>query len=116
MVVSYIQHEYADVTVRILEAVVQRFSVTKVFLEISKNSQENTRVRIPFLIKLQVFSCEFCELFKNIGHLSSFWYSFFIMLFLFVCSFFPFVIIFSDWFLLGKNYFDATTLSKVTNN
>ena len=64
----------------------------------------------------QVFSCEFCELFKNIEHLCSFWYSFFIMLFLFVCSFFLFVIIFSDWFLLGKSYFNATTLSKVTNN
>ena len=49
----------------------------KVFLEISQNSQENTCARISFLIKLQacnfikketltqVFSCEFCEIFKN---------------------------------------------------
>ena len=48
-------------------------------LEISKNSQENTCVRVSFLIKLlpeacnfikkealaQVSSCEFCENFKN---------------------------------------------------
>ena len=47
------------------------------FLEISQNSHENTCTRISFLIKLQasvsnfikkeaqVFSCEFCEFFKN---------------------------------------------------
>ena len=53
--------------------------VKKVFLEISQNSQENTCVRVSFLIKLQtqacnfikketllqVFSCEFCEICKN---------------------------------------------------
>ena len=37
----------------------------KVFLEISQNSQESTCARVPFLIKLQVFSSEFCEIFKN---------------------------------------------------
>ena len=37
-----------------LEAVVQWFSVKKVFLEISQNSQENTCARVSFLIKLQV--------------------------------------------------------------
>ena len=41
----------------------------KGFLEISKNSQENTCARISFLIKneslAQVFSCEFCEISKN---------------------------------------------------
>ena len=50
----------------------------KVFLEISKDSQENTCARVSFLIKLQaacnfikketlaqVFSCEFCEISKN---------------------------------------------------
>ena len=52
------------------------------FLKISQNSQENTCVRVPFLVKLQaedeaynfikketltqVFSCEFWEIFKNI--------------------------------------------------
>ena len=35
------------------KAVVQRCSVKKVFLEISQNSQENTCVRVSFLIKLQ---------------------------------------------------------------
>ena len=35
------------------EAVVQRCSVKKVFLEISQNAQENTCGRISFLIKLQ---------------------------------------------------------------
>ena len=68
----------------------QRCSVNKVFLKISQNPQENTRVRVSFLIKLlasaclhqassirhvcnfikkqilaQVFSCEFCEISKN---------------------------------------------------
>ena len=36
-----------------IEAVVQRCSVKKVFLEISQNSQENTCARVSFLIKLQ---------------------------------------------------------------
>ena len=49
------------------------------FLKISQSSQENTCARVPFLIKLQVeacnfirketltqvFSCKFCEIFKN---------------------------------------------------
>ena len=69
------------------EAVAQRCSVKKVFLKISQNSQENTCARVYFLTKLQtwglhlycaqacnfikkytlaqVFSCEFCEIFKN---------------------------------------------------
>ena len=56
------------------EAVAQRCSVKKVFLEISQTSQENTCVRVSFLIKsffikkdtlVQVFSCKFCEIFKN---------------------------------------------------
>ena len=66
--------------VKVLEAVVRGCSVKKVFLEISQNSQENTCARVSFLIKLQVsacnfikketlaqvFSCEFCEISKNI--------------------------------------------------
>ena len=40
---------------KIKEAVVQMCSVKKVFLEISKNSQENTCARVSFLIKLQAF-------------------------------------------------------------
>ena len=38
----------------------------EVFLQISRNSQENTCVGVSFLITTQVFSCEFCEIFKNI--------------------------------------------------
>ena len=49
----------------------------KVFLEISQSSQENTCARVSLLIKLQacnfvkketlaqVFTCEFCEIFKS---------------------------------------------------
>ena len=61
------------------EAVVQRCSVKKVFLEISQSSQENPCARASFLIKLQaeacnfitketltqVFSREFCKISKN---------------------------------------------------
>ena len=55
-----------------------RCSVKKEFLKISQNSQENTWVRVLFLINLQaspatslketltqVFSCELCKIFKN---------------------------------------------------
>ena len=55
-----------------LEEVIQRCFVKKVFLEISQISQENTCTRVSFLpafIKkenlAQVFSCEFCKVFKN---------------------------------------------------
>ena len=50
------------------EAVAQRCSVKKVFLEISKNSQENTCASCNFIKKetlTQVFSCEFFEISKN---------------------------------------------------
>ena len=68
------------------EAVVQRCSVKKVFLEISQNSQENACAKVLFLIMqslffnkvaglrlttllqkrlAQVFSSEFCEIFKD---------------------------------------------------
>ena len=53
----------------IIEAVVQRCSVRKVFLEILQNSQENTSARVSFLIKetlALVFCCEFCEISKDI--------------------------------------------------
>ena len=36
-----------------MEAVTQRCSVEKVYLEVPQNSQENTYVRVSFLIKLQ---------------------------------------------------------------
>ena len=57
--------------VKSTEAVVQRYSVKKMFLEISRNSQENTCARDSFtkvatLLKKEslalVFSCEFCEI------------------------------------------------------
>ena len=58
---------------RFTDAVGQMYSVKKVFLEISQNSQENTCARASLLIKLikketlaQVFSREFCEIFKNV--------------------------------------------------
>ena len=61
------------------KAVAKMCSVKKVFLEISKNSSENTSARVPFLIQFQAlacnfikretlaqeFSCEFCRMFKN---------------------------------------------------
>ena len=56
------------------EAVVQKCSVKREFLEISQNAQENTCTRVSFLIKCsfikketlaQVFSREFCEISKN---------------------------------------------------
>ena len=41
----------------------------KVFLKILQNSQENTCIKARNFIKketpLQVFSCKFCEIFKN---------------------------------------------------
>ena len=42
-----------SITLNVWEAVVQRNSVKKMFLEISKNSQENTCVGVSFLIKLE---------------------------------------------------------------
>ena len=35
------------------------------FLEISQNSQEKTCARVSFLIKKEVFTCEFCKISKN---------------------------------------------------
>ena len=43
------------------EAVAQKCSVKKVFLEISQNSQENTYSRASFLIKLQASACNFIK-------------------------------------------------------
>ena len=52
------------------EAVVQRCLVKKVFEKILQNLRENTCTWVSFLIELkktlaQLFSCEFCELFKS---------------------------------------------------
>ena len=60
----------------------RKYSVKKIFLEISQNSQENTCARVSFFNKVtdlrpqacnlvkketlaQVFYCEFCEISKN---------------------------------------------------
>ena len=62
-----------------IEAVVRRCSKNLVFLNILQNSLENTCARVSFLRKLQVSACnfikketlpqvfsyEFCEIFKN---------------------------------------------------
>ena len=51
-----------------------RCTAKKMFLKVLRNSQENTCVRVSFLITrifakneilAQVFSCEFCKIFKN---------------------------------------------------
>ena len=51
------------------ESAARRCSEKTVFLKISQDSQENTCTGVSFYIKLQafsqVFSCEFCEIFKN---------------------------------------------------
>ena len=49
--VNYVQ--IIKKTCALTEVVTQRCSVKKVFLEILQNSQENTRARVSFLIKLQ---------------------------------------------------------------
>ena len=46
-------YQFQNVTFETIEAVVQRCSVKKMFLEISQNSQENLCSRVSFLIKLQ---------------------------------------------------------------
>ena len=43
------------------EAVVQRCSLRKVFLENSQNSKDNTCARVSFLIKLQTWACKFVK-------------------------------------------------------
>ena len=69
------------------EAVTQRFSIKKVFLENSQNSQESTCARVSILVKLrasgmqlfqketlaQVFSCDFCEISKNTFFMEHLW-------------------------------------------
>ena len=65
------------------EAATKSVLCKKMFLEISQNSQENTCTRVSFLIKAcnfikketlaQVFSWEFCEIFKNIFFTEHLW-------------------------------------------
>ena len=51
-------HYEAEAAVYLLEAVVRRCSVKKMFLEISQNLQENTCARLSFSIKLQASSLQ----------------------------------------------------------
>ena len=44
-----------------IEAVVQRCSLKKVFLENWQNSKENTCASVSFLIKLQTWACKFVK-------------------------------------------------------
>ena len=74
-----LSNTWATFEAKFTEAVVRRFSVKKVFLKISQNSQEDTCARVSFLIKLQawvcnfikketlaqVFFCKFCKISKN---------------------------------------------------
>ena len=63
---SYCQFRVVIHRTLIPEAVAQRCSVKKVFLKISQNSKENTKAfNVINETLAQVFSCEFCELFKN---------------------------------------------------
>ena len=75
---------------KFIEAVAQRCSVRKMFLEILQDSQENTCARVSFLVKLQayrpatlfknlmtlvkVFSWEFCEISKTPFFLEHLWW------------------------------------------
>ena len=66
----------------------QRCSVKTLLLKISQNSKENTCSRVSILIELQaevynfikketlaqVFSCEFCEIFKNTFFIEHLWW------------------------------------------
>ena len=47
------------------EAATRGVLYKEVFLEILQNSQENTCARVSFLMA-QLFSCEFCKIYKNI--------------------------------------------------
>ena len=50
---TYSLEEFILIEHNHLEAVSRKCSVKKVFLEISQNSQETTRARVAFLVKLQ---------------------------------------------------------------
>ena len=58
------QMEHANIEdlIEKVEAVAKMCSVKKVFLEISKNSQENTCARVSILIKLQSWGLQLYEI------------------------------------------------------
>ena len=53
--------EYFMGIIMMKEVVTRRCSLQKVFLEISKNSQEHTRTRVSFLMKLKDEACSFIK-------------------------------------------------------
>ena len=59
-----------------LEAVVQRCSVKKVFLEILQNSQENTCARVSFLIRLwhRRFPINFVKFLRKSFYIEHLWW------------------------------------------
>ena len=52
---------FFSTTVPPSEAVIRRFSVRKVLLKISQNSQKNTCSRVSFLIQLKAEVCSFIK-------------------------------------------------------
>ena len=84
----YLPEHLKELDSEFIEAVTRGVLWKKVLLEISQNSQENTCVRVSFLIKLQawglklikketlaqVFSCEFYEVSKNTFFIEYFWW------------------------------------------
>ena len=60
-ITCFIEDFQKIVPIHFLEAVVQTFSVKKVLLEISQNSQENSSATVSFLIKLQAWACNFIK-------------------------------------------------------
>ena len=57
----YVETIFKTVTELNSESVVQKCSVKNVFLKILQNFQENTGVRVPFIIKLQAEACNFMK-------------------------------------------------------
>ena len=64
-VLMVIERWKSKVKVTLKEAVVQNYSVKKVFLEISQNSHENTSARVSFLINLQALGLRPATLLKR---------------------------------------------------
>ena len=77
--ISFFKESINTHELRDSEAVIRRYSVQKSVLENLQNLQENPCARVSFLISCrplasnfikkanlaQLFSCEFCEIFKN---------------------------------------------------
>ena len=80
-IICLILVKFSKIFYVLAKAVIRMCFMKKVFLKISENSRENTSARFFYLIKLQgegkacdfikkeilaqVFSCEFCKIFKN---------------------------------------------------